>query len=39
LRGEKRGDNKHHDTIQRIPVETEKHNFMTTIMPNVHNVI
>jgi len=36
LRGQKRRDNKHHNTIQRIPAETEKHKLMTTIMPNLH---
>jgi len=39
LRGYKRGDNKQHNIIPRIPIETEKHKVMTTIMPNVHNVI
>ena len=38
LRGQKRGDNKHHNTIRRIPVETEKHKLMTTIMPNALSV-
>jgi len=33
---EKRG---HHNTIQRIAVETGKHKLMTTMMPNVHNII
>jgi len=31
LRGQKRGDNKHHNTIHRIPVETGKHKLMTTM--------
>jgi len=32
LRGQKRGDNKHRNTIQRIPVGTGKHELMNTIM-------
>jgi len=39
LRGQKRGDNKHHNTIQRIPVKMGKHKLITFIMPNVHIVI
>ena len=39
LRGQKRGDNEHRNTIERIPVETWKHKLMTTVMPNVHSVI
>jgi len=38
-RGQKRGDNKHRNTIQRIRVETGKHKLMTTIMPNVHKIL
>jgi len=39
LTGQKRRDNKHHNTIQRIPVEKEKYKLMTTVTPNVHNII
>jgi len=39
LRRQKRGDNKHHNTIQTIPVETGKHKLMTTIMSHVHHVM
>jgi len=34
-RTEKRGGG-HHNTIQRIPVETGKHKLMTTIIQNVY---
>jgi len=34
-RTEKKGQ--HHNIIQRIPVEKEKHKLMTTKMPNVGN--
>ena len=37
LRGQKRGDNKHQNIIQRIPVGPGKHKLMTTIMSHVHN--
>jgi len=36
LRGQERGDNKHHNTKPGIPAEREKHKLMTTIMPYVH---
>jgi len=32
LRGQERGDNKHHNTRPEIPAEREKHNQMTTII-------
>ena len=35
---EKRGE-KHHNTIQRIPVGTGKHELITTIMSHVHNIM
>ena len=37
--GQKRGDNKHHNTIQRTPVGTGKHELITTITSHVHNII
>jgi len=36
LTRQKRGDNKHHNIIQRIPIGTGKHKLMTTIMLCVH---
>jgi len=39
LCGQKRGDNKHCNTIQRVPVGTGKQKLMTTIMSSVHNII
>ena len=36
--GQKRGDNKHHNTRHGIPAEKEKHKLMTAIMSYVHGV-
>jgi len=36
LRRQERGDNKHRNTIQRIPVGTGKHKLLTTVLSPVH---
>jgi len=36
LRGQERGEDKHHNTRPRIPAEKEKHKLITTVMLYVH---
>ena len=36
LRGQERGENKHHKTRPGIPAEKEKHKLMTTLMSYIH---